>query len=109
MSLAADGHTLLPGHPLLLLILLHSSQEVITTAGVLDMLNTKVDTLLQNPIPTGSSFGDKQTPHGDNDPLPNLFVDDDSYSSLRHVENPPSFPMVILVRHSLLKSSIALH
>lgn len=49
--LARDGHTLLPRYPLLLFILLHSAQEVLTTAGMLHMLNTKVDSFLNYSIP----------------------------------------------------------
>ena len=42
------------------------------------------------------------------DNLPNLFVDNDPNSSFRHIEDTPSFPMVVLVRHSFLESTISL-
>jgi hypothetical protein len=50
LSLATDSHTLLPGHTLLLLVLLHPSKEILSTAGVLDVLNTQIDAFLDDPI-----------------------------------------------------------
>lgn len=51
LSLTADGHTILPGYSLLLFIFLHPAQEVVTTTGVLDVLNAEIDALLDYPIP----------------------------------------------------------
>lgn len=41
--------------------------------------------------------------------LPNLLVEDDTHSSLGHIEHTPSLAVVKLVRHTLLKCTITLH
>ena len=41
--------------------------------------------------------------------LPNLLVEDDTHSSLGHIEHTPGLSVVKLVRHTLLKRTITLH
>lgn len=51
LPLAADLQPFLPGYSFLLFIFLHSPQKVFTATRVLDVLNAKVDTLLDDLIP----------------------------------------------------------
>lgn len=68
---------------------LHAVQEVITALGVLDVLNTKVDTLF-----------DLAVTHG--------LVDQNLDSTGLNTEDNTSSAMVVLVRHTLLDSTVSL-
>merc|ERR1712013_227685 len=90
MSFTIDLHTGCLRFTLLHLILLHTSQEIVTTFGMFDVLDAEVD-----------SFGD--------DSVSQLFVDDNTDSSSRHVEHSSSFAVVVFVWHTLVDGSITLN
>lgn len=50
LPLAGNNNPLLSGDTLLLLVLLHSTQEILAATGVLHMFNAEIDTLLKNLI-----------------------------------------------------------
>ena len=87
MSFAINLHTGCLRFTLLHLILLHTSQEIVPTFGMFDVLDTEVD------------------PLGD-DSVSKLFVDDNTDSSSRHIEHSASFSVVVFVRHSLENDGI---
>jgi hypothetical protein len=72
------------------------------------MFNANIDALGNDTVPKK----DKESKHGFHRGIefsPNLLVEDDTHSSLGHVEHTPSLPVVKLVRHTLLKRTITLH
>lgn len=71
------------------LIFLHPLEEVLPALGVLDMLNTDVDALRQ-------------------DPSTDALVHDDAKGVSRDVVYPPSLTMVHFVWHTFLHSTITL-
>merc|ERR1711894_450635 len=90
MSFTINLHTGCLRFTLLHLILLHTAQEIVTAFGMFDVLDSEVD------------------PLGD-DSVPQLFVDDNTDSSSRHIEDSAGFTVVVFVRHTLVDCSIALH
>ena len=90
MSFTINLHTGCLRFTLLHLILLHTSQEIVTTFGMFDVLDAEVD-----------SLGD--------DSVSQLFVDNNTDSSSRHVEHSSGFAVVVFVRHTLVDGSITLH
>ena len=119
MSLARSGRESLADHllplltslPLLPLVLLHSTEEVFPATRVVHMLNADIDALGNDAVPRKRNKAnlDFHKIWSRIILLPNLLVEDDTHSSLGHVEHAPSLPVVKLVRHTLLKRTITLH
>ena len=93
-SLGGDPLALLVGFRLFLnnsmgylIVLLDAVEEIDPRGGELEMLDSNMDAL------------------GD-DPLPNLLVDDDSDGSGVDIEDGASAAVVVLVRHALVNGSI---
>lgn len=70
-------------------VLLDSGDELLSALGVLDVLNSQVDSLLKVSVS-------------------NNLVDDDTNRGLGHVVHDTSLSLVVLVGHTLLDSSISL-
>ena len=90
VSLAVHFDAVHFGLAFLHFVLFDTTEEIISTLGMFDVFDSQVD-----------SLGD--------DAVAELFVDDNTNSSPRHIEHAASLSVVVLVRHAFVDGSISLH